>query len=63
MEAQLHNIKGLFGDQKLNVDQFKEGKNWFYIDSVVLEKSGVFKGVDESDPQNWGKTRYLAYFQ
>jgi hypothetical protein len=26
MEAQLHIIKGLFGDKKLNVDQFKEGK-------------------------------------
>jgi len=63
MEAQLQNIKGLFGEKKLNVEQFKEGNNWFYIDSVVLEKSGVFKGVDESDPQNWGKTRFSAYFQ
>jgi hypothetical protein len=30
----------------------------FNNDSLVLEKSGVFKGVDESDPQNWGKTRF-----
>lgn len=32
-------------------------------DFLVLEKSGVFKGVDESDPQNWGKSRFSAYFQ
>ena len=31
--------------------------------NVVLEKSGFFKGVDESDPQNWGKIRSIAYFQ